>query len=412
MTKKKVKQNNIKTNNIVNSMQSMWYSYLWNSLGDCWKLVINLNTFYEVQTYNTEAQAFKQKIVNWIWKNWMYIVDKNNQVIDKKEILEKINRVFNWWNFNFFKDKYFTQNFCSWEIYMYPATNVLWEVQCQILDSRMMKKDIDDMWNITEYQLKSAKWIIHITTDKIYNSIIKYNPNNPYYWASIYESIVYDALADKETSKKNYYFFENNATPNVIYMLNPELTNKDQIKLTEESIKNNHKGTEKSNNFMLSNAIVDAKILDISYKDLDLLNLREFVIKKMWIVFQIDPRVIGFITDVWAYNAIKEIRKEAKDTIQALANKLESDMNTFYKTFVDTRFEYQIKLDSESFEDRNTIEENQRKDVILWLQTIKMVWEERWYDINLLPEEANKPIIWNNIQLLESISQNPTQNII
>jgi hypothetical protein len=43
---------------------------------------------------------------------------------------------------------------------------------------------------------------------------------------------------------------------------------------------------------MVSNAIKDAKVLDISNKDLDLINMREFFIKKIGMVFQIDPRLI------------------------------------------------------------------------------------------------------------------------
>jgi len=40
-------------------------------------------------------------------------------------------------------------------------------------------------------------------------------------------------------------------------------------------------------------------------------------------------------------------------------------MNNFYKQFVDKKFPYNIRLDSETFEDRAEIEENQRKDIEL-----------------------------------------------
>jgi hypothetical protein len=47
------------------------------------------------------------------------------------------------------------------------------------------------------------------------------------------------------------------------------------------------------------------------------------------------------------------------------ANQLEIDMNNFYKQFIDKKFPYIIRLDSETFEDRTEIEENQRKDIEL-----------------------------------------------
>jgi hypothetical protein len=47
-------------------------------------------------------------------------------------------------------------------------------------------------------------------------------------------------MADRETSRRNFYFFKNSALPNVIFMLDPDITNKDEIKLAEESIKNKY----------------------------------------------------------------------------------------------------------------------------------------------------------------------------
>jgi hypothetical protein len=52
-------------------------------------------------------------------------------------------------------------------------------------------------------------------------------------------------------------------------------------------------------------------------------------------------------------------------------------MNRFYKQFVDKKFPYIIRLDSETFDDRLEIEENQRKDIVLGLQTINEIRLER-----------------------------------
>jgi len=148
-------------------------------------------------------------------------------------------------------------------------------------------------------------------------------------------------------------------------MLNPEFSNKDEIKLFEEDMKKKYTGTENTNKFMLSNAIVDAKVIDISNKDLELIQMREFFIKKMGMVFQIDPRIIGYVQNAGSDRSIGNIRKEAKETLLDLSVDLETDMNNFYKKFIDSKFAYKIKLDSETFEDRYEIEESQRKDVVL-----------------------------------------------
>jgi hypothetical protein len=42
---------------------------------------------------------------------------------------------------------------------------------------------------------------------------------------------------------------------------------------------------------------------------------------------------------------------------------METDMNNFYKKFIDKKFQYTIKLKTESFEDTMKIQENQREDL-------------------------------------------------
>jgi len=104
-------------------------------------------------------------------------------------------------------------------------------------------------------------------------------------------------MSEKETARKTFYFFKNDAVPNVIFMLNPEVDS-DQVKDIQTIIDNKYKGTSNTNKSMVSNAITGAQVLDMNNKDLDLINLREFFIQKMGITFQIDPRLIGFVKDV------------------------------------------------------------------------------------------------------------------
>jgi hypothetical protein len=295
--------------------------------------------------------------------------------------------------------------FCSGDIYFYNQKNLLDETRCQILDSRTMQKYKDDNNNIVWFR-QTIKWKpTELGTEKVLNSTIRYNPNLPVYWASIYESIVFDAFSEKETAKRNFYFFKNSAMPNVIFMLNPELTDVKQIEELDRKIKDKYKWTENSNKHILSSAITDAKILDVSNKEMDMLGMREFFIQKMWVVFQIDPRMIWFVKDVGSYASIKEIRKEALETLAGYAQDFENDLNKFYKTFVDKKFPYTIKLDSETFDDREFIEECQRKDLELWIQTIEMVWQERGYDVDNLPENAKRLLIKNSLKFLDEETQ-------
>jgi len=46
-----------------------------------------------------------------------------------------------------------------------------------------------------------------------------------------------------------------------------------------------------------------------------------------------------------------------------MSDVLEEDINAFYKKFFNPKADFIIRLDSESFADRDLIEENQRKDI-------------------------------------------------
>lgn len=394
-----IKRKQVETN-LISDMHSRGFNFIWTSLNSCWEVVFSLNTFYEIQNYTTEAQAYKNKIVDWVWLNGIYLEDNNLNIIENEKLVQNIYNVFSDNTFKLFKEKYFTHHFCSGDVYLYPSTNLLNEVKAQVVDSRTIRKEVDNQWNVIKYK-QTIKWVSKdIPKDNLYNSIVRYNSDNPFYWASLYASILYDAMAEKETSRRNYYFFKNNAMPNVIFMLDPEIKG-NELKLADEMISKKYKWTENSFKHIVSNWIKDAKVLDMSNKDLDLIQLREFFIKKMWMVYQIDPRIIWYTQNAWADRSISSIRKEAKETLTQFANQLEIDMNNFYKQFIDKKFPYIIRLDSETFEDRTEIEENQRKDIELWLQTIEMVWNERWYDIDQLPDQAKKPLIKSNLIPLE-----------
>jgi hypothetical protein len=63
---------------------------------------------------------------------------------------------------------------------------------------------------------------------------------------SAYESVVYDALSDREASKRNFYFFKNNAMPSVILTLDDEIENPEEMDKAIKQFEDKYKGTEKS----------------------------------------------------------------------------------------------------------------------------------------------------------------------
>jgi len=287
---------------------------------------------------------------------------------------------------------------------MYPRKTLSNDIACQIVDSRTIIKEVDKFWNIVWYKQISGMNMRNIPKDWLYNSIVRYDSNNPNYWKSIYQGIVYDALSDTESSKRQFYFFENNSVPNALFMLDPNITmDKDKLSQIKEDVNNKYKGSENAHKIMIAGGIQDVKILELSNKDLDLINLRNFIVKKWWMVFQIDPRIIWFMMEWGADRSITAIRQEASETINNLSMQFEDDINNFYKQFVNPKADYRIKVDSELFIDRKEIEEGQRKDIQLWIITINEARCER--DLKKFEiEGADKPLIWSNMSFLENLN--------
>jgi hypothetical protein len=66
--------------------------------------------------------------------------------------------------------------------------------------------------------------------NKFHGQTTQYDPDNQNYGMSVYESVVFDAMSDFEASRRNYYFFKNNAAPSVILTLSDDIENEDEMK--------------------------------------------------------------------------------------------------------------------------------------------------------------------------------------
>lgn len=412
-----------KKNLLHGSNNSYWLKYLWNNIGSCGNVNITLQSFYNLMKQSNEALAFKNKIVNMVWQKGLYLLDENWNEIVTWEELRQINNTFSVPTFHNFKDSYFIQRFCSGEITIFPQKNALWWVKAQILDTRSVDKVFDDFWNIVKinqtFNWKNTKITKTYDLDELYHNIIVQDVNDYWYWMSAFNWIIMDALADVESSKRQLYFFINNAIPNALIMLDDEqFQNSDEIQNAIDQIKNHFWGSEKSHKMMASNWIKDIKLLEVSNKDLDLLNLRKFVIQKMAMVFQIDPRLIWFKEGSSGNNAeIIEIKKEASDTIRAYAKEIEQNMNEFYKKFVDPKFNKIIKLKSDTFQDDITIFEQSLQAMKSWGINPIEFRQRTWYSVDYalgigwqqakLPKDMENFFMSGMVQKVTSLSEDP-----
>lgn len=372
--------------------------------------MIGMQTMYQIQKSNTSASSLVDFVARKVAKNWIYL-EKDGEIAKKPRDIEQLNKVKEYFStptFQNFKNDYFTHYFAGGEVYISQIETLGWSMP-YVVDNRTMVKETDSMWFVVWYKQNVLSKSKSYTLKDMYNHIIRKDQDKPYYGISKYFSIVWDALSSTEISKRNYYFFQNNARPDlVVTMENMPGVSTEEYKATLERFEQKYSWSKNSHKTITSNLIKDVKVLEMNHKDLQLLELDVLTMKKMGMLFGIDPRLLGFSDDVGAYATMNEIGKHSLAAISAYQLDFEGDINNIYKLFIDPSFPYTIKCDGETFEDRKVIEESQRKDLELWILTIEEVRSERWLDIKKIPEQAKQHLIKNNVLLLSSLTETQT----
>lgn len=380
-------------------------------LVSCNKLRISLDTLYRLKKYNSDIQTGIRIISQKTSLNGLYLVNENDEVLDKKKFKQEydyLNRLFTAQTFYFWKNLFFTNTIISGENYIEPLYNANLRnkkiVKFMPIDSRGMAKLIDSNWNLIgfkQYPLNyQIKWIMNFTIDELAYFMFWQDVENENLSMWMLDWIVFDVLWDIEANKTNFYFFKNSAIPNAIFMLDPDMSQED-LESAIESIKQKYTGWENHHKFLISTAIKDIKTIDISHKDMDFINQRKFTTDKISSALWIPKELMWYVSDVWSYSKIVEIRKEFnQSTIAGFEAYLESILNILISKYSkDLLFDlskYKIKCDSESIDDRNQIEENQRKDIQTGIITINEARAERWFK-SFSEDFANKPFIATNL---------------
>jgi len=388
--------------NNINYVTSQWFTYLWNKLSDCWEIRIDLDTMYKIQRMNTEAQAAKNLIVKMIWKKGMKFYKGEELVIDaawNKKIVELFTDPVTK-SFKNFKDKYYTNHFCSGSVNAFLAS--MWDgsTRVQILDTRATMKEFDWFWNLKKVDYNSKA----LPLDRFHGQTTQYDPDNQNYWMSAYESVVFDAMSDFEASRRNYYFFKNNAAPSVILTLSDDIENEDEMKEAISQFKQRFSWTENSHGVLASSGIKEVKTISLSNKDIELLELKKFAIKKMGVVFWFDPRFLWYKDDKNGSHAeYEKMANQSDKSMTSYADTLEEFMLAITKTIYPT-FPYDfIELINDKF-----LDEQVKQDMVLaklnhGTITIAQARLELWYSNKWTPAFLDTYIMQTQNDSLENI---------
>jgi phage portal protein BeeE len=361
---------------IINSMNSNWFSFIWNNIWDCWTLRINLNTLYSIKEKSSDVFTCHDILSNKTALNGLLLQDKKWNTLQKNKYIDEynyLNELFSEWTFRFWKDNFFTQILFSWEVYIEPVFDIYEKVKTfTILDSRNMSKILDKNWVVITYRQRNKLWAINTDfwIEELYYSMYKRSVKSDNVAFSKIEPLIFDVLWDLEASKRNYYFFKNNAVPDSIVMVDPQSSDEQIASLTEQ-LKNKYTWWHNSHKFIASSSIKDIKELNISSRDMEFIQMRWLTTEKISSAFWIPKKILWYESKFWWNSEINSLKKEFYQwTIKWYESYLESiinwALNQFKKNLRIDLSQYIVISDSEHFDNREFEYDNQRKDLTLW----------------------------------------------
>ncbi len=145
----------------------------------------------------------------------------------------------------------------------------------------------------------TAEEIIHLKDDE--------DHDEPAFGLSPIESVLIEAETDQEASLTNRAFFQNDAKPGAVYILDERLTEKQQKDAFKKIIEQLG-GSKNRNKSAVLAGVKEIKTYGISQRDMEYLNGRRFNTKKICSAFGVPEFVIGWTENVNNNNGV-ELRK-------------------------------------------------------------------------------------------------------
>jgi len=307
-----------------------WYVWTWLDIS------VNMDTFYQLYRKNSTLYACINEKVENVWKNWYKIIKKQNnwQILEVND--KNVYDFLNYWND--FEEKIstlITNLDVGWNNYFEKVKNVNWKIiWVKTIDPRSMHILADKYWNILKY-VQQVYWDgVEFEPQEIQHDKDKVDLDNPLFWLSKVETLVYDIKWDAEASKSNYWFFKNNWIPAQLVILDPEIDDDSRTDeeedvdiptnaeiITKQMIKS-FAGWENAHKFMVASWIKDIKNVWTTSKDMEYREYRQFNVERICSVLWVPKTELNYTEGVNYSNWDIQHDNFIKWTIQPLEKKV------------------------------------------------------------------------------------------
>lgn len=381
-------------------------------LFDAWKdLQVNIQTFYKMYRIDADIRRCIQEIQQTAWKSGWAIRKWINNKSDYKNIEIKEVTDLLWGNkFNKIKNWILQHLNISWTSFIKKDLNIEDNPNgFEIFDTRYISVITDSNLNPTKYiyQDKVKNQAIEFTPDDIYKYSDITDIDNPVFGISMLESLVYDVMGDLEANKSNYYFFQNDALPSSLYVLQEWLSAEAQQQIMD-TLKTQLSWWASKHKNIVSWNIIDIKPIQQSHTDMDFLNQKKHKTEKVCATLWV-PKIILNYTDWVNYsNAEIQYQKFIENTIRPTEMALEIIFNDLLKPYLGDAEFYIIDKHINDFKDKLTLGISAVQNWILTRNEARQFIGEETVSSD---DMMNEYTVSSSTILLDSVaSWNPTVN--
>ena len=153
-----------------------------------------------------------------------------------------------------------------------------------------------------------------------------YNPNNEILGMSPLDVLRITGQTMWDAQNYNKKFFENDATPNLVY-INEKPISPRKLEQLQKEFEEDRKGVDKSNGTMTLTGGWDVKAVGLSQKDIQFLELMKAGLQDIAMVYGVPKKILGLYEDINMATAISAELQFWEDTIMPIARMTEAAIN-------------------------------------------------------------------------------------
>jgi len=368
-------------------------------------VVFSKQTFYDLYAKNGDIRQAVKKIAGSVARNWIYLQDNDRQTVDDNVLTDQVSDLFKAPTFAKFKIDLYRNYLISWELYIKPLKNAFDEtIRFDVIDSRAVTKIISN-GVITWYRVveKDGVKIQEYKADEIAYFKYENDINNSLNGMWILTSVLYDAVLDLEALKTNYSLYKNSARPDMLLLLDGNLSEEEQ-QIATDKFRAQFTWSNNAHKVIVGGGIQDIKTLSLTARDMETISQRKLTTEKISATFGVPKAMLWYVEDVNYNNGQNQKEEFLEGTIKPFEQDFDAILNKLLQMFKPDIFnKYWIKSDSEQLKETQEWLNGQRADVLAWIITINEARVDRWLE-RVEDENADKLITSRNQVLLEDIA--------